>query len=87
IPTVAESGLPDYIANSWFGLYAPAGTPREIITKINTDATSALNEVKDRLAAQGMYIVANTAEQFAAFLKTEIPRWTKVVKDSGVKPQ
>ena len=89
IPTVAESGLPDYIANSWSGLYAPAATPREIVTKINTDATSALNvpEVKDRLAAQGMYVVANTPEQFAAFLKTEIPRWAKVVKDSGVKPQ
>ena len=89
IPTVAESGLPDYIANSWFGLYAPAATPREIVTKINTDATSALNvpEVKDRLAAQGMYVVANTPEQFAAFLKTEIPRWAKVVRDSGVKPQ
>ncbi|MBI3056929.1 MAG: tripartite tricarboxylate transporter substrate binding protein [Betaproteobacteria bacterium] len=89
IPTIAESGLPDYIANSWFGLYAPVATPREIVTKINTDATSALNapEVKDRLAAQGMYVVANTPEQFAAFLKTEIPRWAKVVKDSGVKPQ
>ena len=89
IPTVAESGLPDYIANSWFGLYAPAATPREIVTKINSDATSALNvpEVKDRLAAQGMYVVANTPEQFAAFLKTEIPRWAKVVRDSGVKPQ
>ena len=89
IPTVAESGLPDYIANSWFGLYAPAATPREIVARINADATSALNapEVKDRLAAQGMYVVPNTPEQFAAFLKTEIPRWAKVVKDSGVKPQ
>jgi len=87
IPTVTESGLPDYIANSWFGLYAPAGTPREIVTRINTESTSALNEVKDRLAEQGMFLVANTAEQFADFLKTEIPRWTKVVKDSGIKPQ
>ena len=89
IPTVAESGLPDYIANSWFGLYAPAGTPGEIITKINTETTSALNnpEVKERLAAQGMYVVNNTAEQFTAFLKMEIPRWTKVVKDAGIKPQ
>ena len=89
IPTVAESGLPDYIANSWFGLYAPAGTAGEIVTKINTEATSALNipDVKARLAEQGMYVVANTPEQFAAFLKMEIPRWTKVVKDSGIKPQ
>ncbi len=89
IPTVVESGLPDYTANSWFGLYAPAATPREIVAKINAESVSALNvpEVKDRLAAQGMFVVANTPEQFAAFLKTEIPRWRKVVKDSGVKPQ
>jgi tripartite-type tricarboxylate transporter receptor subunit TctC len=89
IPTVAESGLRDYTANSWFGLYAPAGTPREIVAKINTESVSALNvpEVKERLTTQGMYVVPNTPEQFAAFLKTEIPRWTKVVKDSGIKPE
>lgn len=89
IPTVAESGLRDYTTNSWFGLYAPAGTPRAIVAKLNTESASALNapDVKDRLAAQGMFVVANTPEQFATFLKTEIPRWTKVVKESGVKPQ
>jgi tripartite-type tricarboxylate transporter receptor subunit TctC len=87
VPTVAESGLPDYIANSWFGLYAPAGTPREIVTRINTESTAGLNEAKDRLAEQGMFLVANTADQFADFLKTEIPRWQKVVKDSGIKFQ
>ena len=89
IPTVAESGVPDYTANSWFGLYAPAGTPREIVARINAESTAALNapEVKSRLAQQGMFVVSNTADEFAAFLKMEIPRWTKVVKDSGVKPQ
>lgn len=89
IPTVAESGLRNYTANSWFGLYAPAGTPHAIVAKLNSESASALNvpDVKDRLAAQGMFVVADTPEQFAAFLKTEIPRWTKVVKDSGVKPQ
>ena len=89
IPTVAESGVPDYTANSWFGLYAPAGTPREIVAKINAEATSALNapDVKSRLAKQGMFVVANTPDEFADFLKKEIPRWRKVVEDSGVKPQ
>jgi tripartite-type tricarboxylate transporter receptor subunit TctC len=89
VPTVAESGLPDYKANSWFGLYAPAATPRAIVVKINSETASGLNapDVKERLIAQGMFVVADTPEQFAAFLKTEIPRWTQVVKASGVKPQ
>ncbi|MGQ0751954.1 MAG: Bug family tripartite tricarboxylate transporter substrate binding protein [Betaproteobacteria bacterium] len=89
IPTVAESGVPDYTANSWFGLYAPRGTAREIVVKINTEAASALNapDIKSRLAKQGMFVAPNTADEFAAFLKREIPRWRKVVRDSGVKPQ
>lgn len=88
-PTVAESGLPGYQAATWFGLFAPAATPREIITKLNTESVSALNmpEVKDRMAAQGLFVVANTPVEIAAFLKAEIPRWAKVVKDAGVKPQ
>ena len=89
IPTAAESGLPGYEASTWFGLFAPAATPREVIGKLNADAVSALNvpEVKERMAGQGLFVVANTPEQFAAFVKTEIPRWAKVVRDSGVKPQ
>jgi tripartite-type tricarboxylate transporter receptor subunit TctC len=89
IPTVAESGLPDYEASTWFGLFAPAATPRDVIGKLNADAVSALNmpEVKERMAGQGLFVVANTPEQFAAFVKTEIPRWAKVVRDAGVKPQ
>ena len=89
IPTVAESGLPDYEASTWFGLFAPAATPRDVIGKLNADAASALNvpEVKERMAGQGLFVVANTPEQFAVFVKTEIPRWAKVVKDAGVKPQ
>jgi len=89
IPTVAESGLPEYVANSWFGLYAPAGTPRDVVVKLNTESWAALSspDVKERLASQGMYVVANTADQFAEFLKGEIPRWAKVARDSGVKIQ
>jgi tripartite-type tricarboxylate transporter receptor subunit TctC len=89
IPTVAESGLPDYEASTWFGLFAPAAIPRDVIGKLNAEAVSALNvpEVKERMAGQGLFVVANTPEQFAAFVKTEIPRWAKVVRDAGVKPQ
>ena len=89
IPTVAETGLPDYVVNTWFGLFAPAATPRAVITKLNADAASALNnpDAKEKLAAQGMYVVANSPEDLAALLKIEVPRWAKVVKEAGVKPQ
>ena len=89
IPTASESGLPGYEAATWFGLFAPVATPRDLITKLNAVAVSALSgaDVKERMAAQGLFVVANTPEQFADFLKTEIPKWGKIVKDSGVKPQ
>jgi tripartite-type tricarboxylate transporter receptor subunit TctC len=89
IPTASESGLPKFEASTWFGLFAPSATSREIVTKLNTDSAAALNhpEVKDKMTGQGLFVVASTPEAFAAHLKAEIPRWTKVVDDSGVKPQ
>ncbi len=88
-PTVAESGLPGFEANTWFGCLAPAGTPADIINKLNADSARALNApaVKERMAGMGLFVVANKPEEFAELLKKEIPRWAKVVKDSGVKPQ
>ena len=89
IPTAAESGLPGYEANTWFGLFAPTGTPHEIVAKLNADSKAALSgaDVKERMAGQGLFVVANTPEQFAPFLKSETARWAKVVKDAGIKPQ
>lgn len=89
IPTVAESGLPGFEAATWFGLVAPAAVPRDIIARLNAESAAALNvpEVKERMAAQGLFVVANSIEQFAELLKSEIPRWAKVVKDAGIKPQ
>ena len=89
IPTAAESGLPGYEARTWFGFFAPAATPRDVIMRLNAESVAALNvpEVKERMAGQGLFVVANTPAQFADFLKAEIPRWTKVVKDAGIKPQ
>jgi len=89
IPTVAESGLPEYVVNTWFGLFTPSATPRAVINKLNADAASALNtpDAKEKLLSQGMYVVASSPEDLAALLKTEVPRWAKVVKESGIKPQ
>ena len=89
VPTAAESGLPGYEASTWFGLFAPVATPRDIITKLNAESVGALSgaDVKERMAGQGLFVVASTPEQFADFLKLEIPKWAKIVKDAGVKPQ
>ena len=89
IPTAAESGLPKFEAATWFGLFAPSATPREIVSKLNSESAAALNqpEVKQKMMSQGLFVVASTPDAFAAHLKREIPRWAKVVQDSGVKPQ
>jgi len=89
IPTVAESGLPGFEAFTWFGFFAPGATPREVIVKLNADSVSALNlpDVKERMAAQGLFVTANAPDPFAEFVRKEIQRWTKIVKDAGVKPQ
>ena len=86
-PTVAESGLPGFEVETWFGLLAPAGTPRHIIAKLNAETVRAMNlpDVKDRMAAQGLFVVAGTAEEFGTYLKAEIAKWATVVKDSGAK--
>lgn len=89
VPTIAESGLPGYEAATWFGFFAPAATPRELVNKLNADAVAGLTtpEVKERLAAQGYFVVASAVEPFTAFVNAEIPRWAKVVKEANVKPE
>jgi tripartite-type tricarboxylate transporter receptor subunit TctC len=89
IPTVAESGLPGFEAFTWFGFFAPGATPREVVVKLNADSVSALNlpDVKEKMAAQGLFVTANAPEPFAEFVRKEIQRWAKIVKDAGVKPQ
>ncbi len=88
VPTVAQAaGLPQYEASSWFGMLAPAGTPPDIVHRIQKEVTKALGApaVRERLQAQGAEPVGNTPEQFAAFIRAETAKWAKVVKDSGAK--
>jgi len=87
LPTMAEAGLPGFDISTWFGLFAPAGTPKEIIAKWNAEVAKILNspEMREKLIAQGAEPVPTTPEQFAAFMKSEIPKYAKIIKASGAK--
>ncbi|HPG62373.1 MAG TPA: tripartite tricarboxylate transporter substrate binding protein [Casimicrobium sp.] len=87
VPTIAESGLPGFEASSWFGVLAPAATPKDIVDKLSGAIAKSLQtpEMKERLAGQGAVAVGNTPEQFSAHIKSEIDKWSKVVKASGAK--
>jgi tripartite-type tricarboxylate transporter receptor subunit TctC len=86
-PTVAESGLPGYEAVSWYGVLAPAGTPRDILMRLNMEIVRALKlpEVRQLMLAQGAEPVSESPEQFAALIKSDIAKWGDVVKKSGAK--
>ena len=87
IPTIAEQGLPDFEAVSWFALFAPAGTPKPVVDKLQAEVKKILTtpEVSKRLAESGLEAVGSTADELAAYQRTEIAKWAKVVKDSGAK--
>ena len=85
VPTIAEAGVPGYEATSWFGMFAPAGTPKPVLDKLHAALIKVLNQadVKKKIAEQGGDVVAETPDQFAAFIKAESVKWGKVVKESG----
>jgi tripartite-type tricarboxylate transporter receptor subunit TctC len=88
VPTMEEAaGLKGFDATAWFGLLAPAGTPREIVEKIRTDVAKVLEsaEMRERFAGQGAPPVADTPEQVTAYIRSEIDKWTRVVKVPGAK--
>ena len=87
IPTIAET-FPGFESSSWFGVLAPAGTPKPIITRLNADIHKSLQDpaIAKRLAAVGFEITYGTPEEFSAYIKSEIKKWAKVVKASGAKP-
>jgi len=87
MPTIAESGLPGFEVTAWFGILAPAGTPKEIIHRLHAEIVKVLRlpEVKARLSDQGAEPVGNTPERFAAYIQAEIAKWAEVVKVSGAR--
>ena len=87
LPTVAESGYAGFQSTNWFGLFAPAGTPKEIVGKLNTAAVKVLSshELQERFANQGAEIIANKPEEAAAMLKSDIGKWADVARKSGAK--
>jgi len=89
VPTFEEAGLPGYEAVGWFGAVAPAGTPREVIQRLNAEIGSALSaaDVKERALAAGAEPAPSSPEQFAAYIREETKKWGEVVKSAGIKLQ
>jgi len=87
VPTIAESGVPGFETGSWQGVIAPAGTPSEIVAKLNAEIIKIVStpEMRDRLAQQGADVRTNTPAEFGTFIGNEKARWAKVVKDAKVK--
>jgi tripartite-type tricarboxylate transporter receptor subunit TctC len=87
IPTLAESGVPGYEVDSWFGILAPAGTPKEIVNQLNAEVVRILKipQVRERLLEQGAEPVGDTPEHFAEHIRKETVKWARVVKASGAK--
>jgi tripartite-type tricarboxylate transporter receptor subunit TctC len=88
-PTVAEAGVPGFELNSWYGVLAPAGTPRDIVAKLNAGIVGILRSpyVRERLSGEGLEPGGTSPEQFAAYIEAEIRKWSRVVRRSGVKPE
>ena len=89
VPTSAEQGFPNLDSNVWFGLFAPAKTPKSIIMKINQDVVAALSsqDARDILLVAGAEAVPTSPQEFGAFVQGEITKWTKVIKAAGIKAQ
>ena len=87
VPTLAESGLPGFEVGSWQGVFAPAGTPPDIVKRLNAEIVKALNlpDVREKLGGLGAEIVADSPEEFSALVKAEVVKWADVVKKSGAK--
>ena len=89
IPTFAEAGFPEITASAWFGLFAPANTPRDIVVKLHAEAVRALAspEIRDQFERAGIEPVGNTPEEFAAIVRSDIAKFTKIAKDAGIRAE
>lgn len=89
VPTIAEAGVPGYEAVQWYGMVAPANTPREVITRLNHEMVTILKtpDVKEKFAADGGEPAGSSAEEFARYIKAETEKWQKVAKSAGITPE
>ncbi len=89
VPAIAEAGVPGYDAVQWYGVLAPAGTPKEIVARLSGEIARIMQlpEIKDRLAGEGADAVGSSPDRYAAFIKSEVTKWTKVIRDAGIKPE
>jgi tripartite-type tricarboxylate transporter receptor subunit TctC len=87
VPTMQEAGVPDYEVNVWFGLLATAGTPPEVVAKLNAETVRVLNlpEVRERFRTLGVEVIASSPEQFAQHLRSEIAKWGRVVREAKIR--
>jgi tripartite-type tricarboxylate transporter receptor subunit TctC len=89
IPTISEAGLPGFESVQWYGLLAPANTPRDIVNRLHGEMVKILQQpaIRKRFAADGADVVANTPDQFAAYIKAELVKWDKVARGAGIEKQ
>jgi len=87
LPTIAEAALPGYSVTNWIGIFAPAGTPRDVVLKLNGEIVRTMQapDIQKRLVNEGAKFTPMTPEQFGAFVKAEIAKWAKVVKEAGIR--
>jgi tripartite-type tricarboxylate transporter receptor subunit TctC len=89
VPTIQEAGVPGYVADNWWGIMAPAGTPQPIVDRLHREVVRIITtpEMRDRLSALGFEPVASTPDEFATWIRTEIVKWAKVVRDANITLQ
>jgi tripartite-type tricarboxylate transporter receptor subunit TctC len=89
VPTAAESGLPKFETSSWHGILVPAKTPRAIVTRLHNDLVKVLNlpDVRERLTAQGLNVVASSPQAFGAYIRSETEKYARVIRQVGIKPE
>jgi len=87
LPTISEAGLEGFEANNWYGIFVPAGTPKEIVTRLHEETIKALAapDIKKRLLESGIVATTNTPEQFAAYIQSETRKWAKVIREANIK--
>jgi tripartite-type tricarboxylate transporter receptor subunit TctC len=89
LPTISEAGLPGYSVNNWIGLFAPAGTPQEIVNSLNAEVVKIMEspDVQARMATEGARFAPNSPEQFAQFVRMEGIKWGKIIREAGITPE